>query len=258
MIQGTGRNGVLPETPGGGGQALPVWGPWVTDRQPSTAVGSLQEWSQPPFSRPACPPLPWSRLSPPGSPASSMAHRLHPCRYWCCRRGHGRRLALRVPVPEPSQGAQRARCPCLINIKGTAGEAAGTAPPAGAPPALTLPSPLGEAGKRVGAQRRREYGVWGGGALLQVPRGAPAATPPSCPPASCTTPHPGECPPSGSLPSGPMSWIQDKPPHPGRGSQEAPARPDCGDHPLAALVRGLCPGRHDGVPQHPPPPTVLL
>lgn len=57
---------------------------------------------------PLSPALPWSWLSPPGSPASSMARRHHPCRYRRCLRGPGHRLAPRVPVPEPSQGAQQA------------------------------------------------------------------------------------------------------------------------------------------------------
>lgn len=88
------------------------------------------------FLEPLLSPLPWSRLSPPGSPGTAMARRLHPD----CHR-HSLRGPQAACWPRVSLCPSRAplACPCPINVlPAPAAAAAGTAPPAGSPPALTL------------------------------------------------------------------------------------------------------------------------
>ena len=144
-----------------GSQALPTWGQRVTNGHLST-----RSWAPRGADRslpPAPPdPLPWSRLSPPGSPGASMARRCHPHRYRSSLRGP---QAACWPCESVRTGRPLcAHAPCPININelsaARVAAAAGTAPPAGAPPALTLHCHChGQAGKHTGWDGAPQAGV---------------------------------------------------------------------------------------------------
>lgn len=105
-----------PETPGGGAERCRVG-----------SAGHQQAARQPPSSSPSCP-LPWSLLSPPGSPGSSMARECHPRSHRRCRRGRvagwphvclcppGCTPAIPIPaLPAAAAGTASRRSPARLN-----------------------------------------------------------------------------------------------------------------------------------------------